>query len=277
MTSPLFLKNRCRNDVVTSFRRHNYWSPRLYRKPMYVEDIWRWKFEIFKKKNSKINFSKILFLKFFVFYSKFFLLNFFIMLICLFLFNLKQKLKKIHAKFCSRHWWPLEVFTMIDFFTFFLEKSKSKWRFDVILTPWFKLLVATIIGHHDNAGNQSTLKTFWDEKIEIFKKFFILFSKNSFLFFSKKILFRILFVSKYWILKLSLTKSQNSYWIMIITHPIRIALRALPTLVSCIIVVTTINFFDLLSWKIVLMSFRRHDYWSPWLYRKPDYIEDIWR
>ena len=76
---------------------------------------------------------------------------------------------------------------MIDFFTFFLEKSKSKWRFDVILTPWFKLLVATIIGHHDNAGNQSTLKTFWDEKIEIFKKkFFILFSKNSFLFFQKK-------------------------------------------------------------------------------------------
>ena len=51
-----------------------------------------------KKKNSKINFSKILCLKFFVFYSKFFLLNFFIMLICLFLFNLKQKLKKNSCK-----------------------------------------------------------------------------------------------------------------------------------------------------------------------------------
>ena len=133
-------------------------------------------------------------------------------------------------------------------------------RVDVIPTPWFTSLVATIIGQHNN-GTQCTLKTFGDTNLKFSKNIKKILSK----FFSK-IFFQNLFVSKYWILKLSLIKLRNSYWNIVIKHPIRIVLQGTPYSGSCIIVVITINFYDLLSWNIILTSFQRQYYWSPWLY-----------
>jgi len=137
-------------------------------------------------------------------------------------------------------------------------------RVDVIPTSWFTSLVATIIGQHNN-GTQCTLKTFGDTNLKFSKNIKNILSKFFLKIFEKNFLFQILFVSKYWILKLSLTKSRNSYWNIVIKHPIRIVLQGTPTQVLVLLwssrLIFTTFYLETSYWRHYNVSIiGHHDY-----------------